>query len=45
MRNHIVHGYDDVNESLVWRAAHQGVERLLPMLEQIVPLNPESLML
>jgi uncharacterized protein with HEPN domain len=43
MRNHIVHGYDDVNESLVWRAANQGVERLLPMLEQIVPPDPESL--
>ena len=42
MRNQIVHGYDDVNEALVWRAANQGVERLLPMLEQIVPLNPDG---
>jgi len=44
MRNRIVHGYGDVNDDLVWHAASEGIERLLPALERIVPPNPESLM-
>jgi uncharacterized protein with HEPN domain len=44
MRNRIVHGYDDVNDDLVWHAASEGTERILSVLERIVPRNPESLM-
>jgi len=31
------------NDDLVWHAASEGTERLLPMLERIVPPDPESL--
>jgi len=44
MRNRIVHGYDDVNDDLIWNAACEGTERLLPVLERLVPPNPEGLM-
>jgi uncharacterized protein with HEPN domain len=44
MRNRIVHGYDDVNDDLVWHAASEGTERILSVLERIVPPDPESLM-
>ena len=37
MRNRIVHGYDDVSDLLVWNAALEGVEQLLPALARIVP--------
>lgn len=44
MRNRIVHGYDDVNDDLIWNAASEGVEQLLPALERVVPPIGEDLM-
>lgn len=35
MRNRIVHGYDDIDDDLVWAAATAGVEQLLAVLVRI----------
>jgi len=42
MRHRIVHGYDDVNDGLVWNAACEAVEQLHPSLERIVANGPEA---
>lgn len=39
MRNRIVHGYDDVNEDLVWETATEGVDQLLAVLARIAPAD------
>jgi uncharacterized protein with HEPN domain len=42
MRDRLVHGYDKIDWSLVWRTATQDVPRLLAELEpQVPPQSPD----
>lgn len=37
MRDRLIHAYDKINWSLVWKTAKQDVPRLLAVLEPLVP--------
>jgi uncharacterized protein with HEPN domain len=41
MRNHIVHGYDVIDEEIVWTVVYEDLPPLVPILEQILNEAPD----
>jgi uncharacterized protein with HEPN domain len=41
MRNHIVHGYDQIDLEIVWQVLQEELPPLVPILERILQEAPE----
>lgn len=42
MRSQIIHDYDEVDLTIVWRVIQTGIPELISLIEPLVPPDPDS---
>jgi uncharacterized protein with HEPN domain len=42
MRNRVIHGYDQINLSIVWLVTNEKAPQLMERLEPLLPAKPET---